>query len=250
MKNIILVTTLIVVPFYTSAFTLNSSTNPNFKGWQSGEINFAINSTNCPANMNIKSLMEEAFEVWNKVPTTPVKLTVSTTTASTAAANPVTVYCETNFQGVTGADDDFVPGAAAIGGSGDYATIGIVYLNVSAGQGNITLFDRSLLTIILAHEIGHIIGLGHSHDVNALMYFDASAKNTMNLSQDDVDGLTYLYPRDELGKDKPMGCGLVSEAKPPSAPHLAAIVLMLLGPVFVSLRLRNKKVFKTAKIQK
>ena len=240
--------TLLFFPFFTSAFTLNSSTNPNFKGWQSGEINFAINSTNCPASMNIKSLMEDAFEVWNKVPTSPVKLTASATTTSTAAANPVTVYCETNFQGVTGADDDFVPGAAAIGGSGDYATIGIVYLNVSAGQANISQFDRSLLTVILAHEIGHIIGLGHSHDINALMYFDASAKNTLNLSQDDVDGLTYLYPRDELGKDKPLGCALVSEVKPPSGPYIAAVLLMLLMPVFVSLGLRNKKVFKTSKM--
>lgn len=238
---------LFLIPCFASAFTLNSSTNPNFKGWQSGEINFAINSTNCPASMNIKSLMEDAFEVWNKVPTTPIKLTVSTTTASTAAANPVTVYCETNFQGVTGADDDFVPGAAAIGGSGDYATIGIVYLNVSSGQANITQFNRSLLTIILAHEIGHIIGLGHSHDVNALMYFDASAKNTMNLSQDDLAGLTYLYPRDELGKDKPLGCGLISQAKPPSGPYITAILFMIFLPLFVSLGLRNKKVFRSLK---
>ncbi len=231
---------LIFIPTLASAFTLNSSTNPNFKGWQSGEINFAINTANCPTSMDIKSLMEDAFDVWNKVPTSPVKLKVSGTTTSTTAGNPVTVYCETNFSAI--ADDDFVPGAAAIGGVGDYATIGIVYLNASSGQANIAQFNRSILTIILAHEIGHIIGLGHSHDTNALMYFDASAKQTLNLSQDDLDGLSYLYPRDELGKDQPMGCGLVTQVKPPSGPYFAALLTLLLIPLIVSIKLRQKKI--------
>ena len=200
--------------------------------------------------MNIKSLMEDAFAVWNAVPTSPVKLTVSGTTSSTAAAEPVTVYCETNFQAVTGADANFVPGAAAVGSTGDYATIGIVYLNVApAGQANITLFNRNLLTIILAHEIGHIIGLGHSHDKNALMYFDASAKTTLNLSQDDVDGLSYLYPRDELGKDQPMGCGLVSSVKPPSGPYFVALYVLLIMPLLVSLKLRKGNDFLKTEIK-
>lgn len=247
MKTIFLIALVIsTLPNLVEAFTLNSSTNPNFKGWSSGEIKFNLNTANCPSSMDVKALMEDAFAVWNAVPTSPVQLKISGTTTSTAAANPVTVYCETNFQAVTGADANFVPGAAAIGTSGDYAGIGIVYLNVApAGQANITLFNRNLLTIILAHEIGHIIGLGHSHDKNALMYYDASAKTTLNLSQDDFDGLSYLYPRDELGKDQPMGCGFVSQIKPPSGPYFAALLLLLILPVLVSLKLRQgKDVFK------
>lgn len=95
------------------------------------------------------------------------------------------------------------------------------------------------MQVVLAHEIGHILGLGHSHDSNALMYFDASAKNTLRLAQDDIDGLTYLYPRDELGGDNLLGgCGRISPPKPPNNTGLLLLLLLLPFSVAFSLRIR------------
>ena len=60
--------------------------------------------------------------------------------------------------------------------------------------------DIDLLTIA-AHEIGHCIGLDHSQDREALMYAvysaprrDENKQDLGKLAQDDVDGVSALYP--------------------------------------------------------
>jgi len=224
------------------AFTLNSSSDSMFRGWQNPEVTFNVNTSNCPAGMDVPGLIQEAVKIWNNVATSRVKISYNSSTTSTTFANPTTVYCETNFQGVTGADHDYVPAAAAVQPSGHYAVGGLLYLNVSGGQANISLYDRTSLLVIIAHEVGHILGLGHSQQPSALMYFDAGSKQYLTLGQDDIDGLTYLYPRNEFGGDKMMGCGLVGSSvslpRPPSSGSLAALGLLLLLPLLVYARLR------------
>lgn len=230
----------ILFPFFSSAFTL-VTTNPDFLGWQNPEITFNVNSANCPASMDIPGLIIDAVKVWNNVATSRVKVSYNASTASTTTGNPTTVYCESNFQTVTGADQNYVPAAALPTPSGNYIATGLLYLNVSGGSANISGYNRDLLLVIIAHEVGHIIGLGHSQDTNALMYYNASAKTHLALSQDDIDGVTYLYPRDELGQDKMMGCGLVTTVppRPPSGGMFALLLAVLLLPVAVWARLRR-----------
>jgi hypothetical protein len=116
----------------------------------------------------------------------------------------------------------------------------LVYLNAdltkSANIGNVFQVIPDLLTIVLAHEIGHVLGLGHSADVNALMYYDATAKKALGLSEDDVKGVVYLYPRHELFGAVPLlGCGTVQrlgsrgpKGEPPSSLPVAAEFALLL----------------------
>ncbi len=252
MKNSILSLILSIVSVEVWGFTLNPSNNSNFRGWRSSEIQFAINSTNCPAGLNVQDLLEKSFEVWNQVPTSKMKLKIVGTTSATTASNPNVVVCSTNFAsdlGVTdpvqaGEIEDSVPGAALLSTSGDFAVSGLLVLNASGGDANIGLFNQTLLKVILAHEVGHIIGLGHSQDLNALMYYNAAAKNTLALAQDDVDGVTYLYPRNELAGDQMMGCGLVKEnhSGGPSNlgfKYLISILGFLLLPLLLATRLRG-----------
>ena len=235
MKNIFIFIPIILLPWFCSAFTL-VTTNPDFLGWQDPEILFNVNTANCPASMDIPGLITDAVKIWNNVATSRVKISYNGSTTSTVTGNPTTVYCEPNFQGVTGADQNYVPAAALPTPSGNYVATGLLYLNVSGGSANISGFDRSLLLVIIAHEVGHILGLGHSQDPNALMYYNASAKTHLALAQDDIDGVSYLYPRNELGQDKMMGCGLVTTVgspRPPSGGMFAVLLALMLLPLAI-----------------
>ena len=211
-----------------SAFTLNSTNNSNFRGWGNPKIDLVINNANCPAGVDVTSVIQSAIKIWNNVSTSDLKLSIVGTTTSTTYSTPATVYCETNYGSVVG-DANSSPGAASILPSGDYAAGGVIILNASSGTANIANISPTVLSIVLAHEVGHLVGLGHSQDLNALMYYDASAKTTLALAQDDIDGISYLYPRNELGTNKPLGCARVSSNSSPSNP--AQMILFLLLPL-------------------
>lgn len=49
-----------------------------------------------------------------------------------------------------------------------------------------------LLLQVAIHEIGHLLGLSHSQDQSAIM-FAFYAPDRVNLTQDDIDGVTTLY---------------------------------------------------------
>lgn len=72
----------------------------------------------------------------------------------------------------------------------------------AAGEGFKALSHSDRIGVI-AHEIGHAIGLGHAQEdkQEALMYYKVVDLRT-SLGQDDIDGVTYLYPV------KIDGCGL------------------------------------------
>jgi hypothetical protein len=243
MKSIIFLTSFI--SSISFSFTLNSSTNPNLEGWSGGDVQLLVNTANCPANIDVVGIIKDSVSIWNNVPTSSIKVSYGGSTTSTVASSPTTVYCETNFQAVVGADQNFVPGAASVSTTGGRISQGILYLNVSAGNANIANFDQTILKVILAHEIGHILGLGHSGSTNSLMYFDASARQKLSLSQDDIDGISYLYPSNEFSDSKFAGCGLVKNLPPPKGGGIILLMLILSLPILVSVRFRN--LFKQSK---
>jgi len=49
---------------------------------------------------------------------------------------------------------------------------------------------------IIAHEIGHALGLGHSPFREALMYAQF-VEGRDRLARDDMNGITWLYPEEE-----------------------------------------------------
>lgn len=221
------------------AFTLNNNSNSNARGWPEKEVVFRINPANCPAGFDLRGVIGAALDVWNGVPNARLKVSVGDDTTATGLAshNPPVIFCEPNFQAVTGADAGFVPGGAIANYSGDDIAGAVVVLNAQAGaNANVANYDSEKLKIILAHELGHALGLGHSGIQSALMYYDASLKNELSLHQDDMDGISYLYPRDEIGGDGMYGCGMIA-AVPPSGPW-NGFTLFLFLPLWLYFLLR------------
>ena len=202
------------------AFTLLGGTVAT-KGWSNPSVQFHLNPANCPSN--VVNLLEKAFDVWNSVPTASLKVSkgrdssvaIDQVLAGTIDVTP-SVHCVTDMASL-GLNADVIPGVAMgarYDGKGNIIT-GALVLNVQDGAGaNINTYDSDVTINVIAHEIGHVLGLGHSASHAALMYYDASERTQASLSQDDVDGITYLYSRDEFGSDAMFGgCAAIGASR-------------------------------------
>jgi hypothetical protein len=226
-------------------------------GWNTHTITFDVNYTNCPISTDaLNASLDAAMALWNGVPSSSVTLvrgaTVTTTTtqalAQTTPGNPV-ITCDTNFSSdLSGADANVIPGVASnfqFNANTLRLHFAALTLNAQTGKSaNIANVSATVLSVIVAHEMGHVLGLGHSADPNALMYYDASAKTQLALSQDDVDGITYLYTRQEPGNSPYFACGSLTQeggrsrrgSGPPPGSGVAAaqFALLLLFCAFVT----------------
>jgi hypothetical protein len=220
-----------------NAFTLSNSSG--IKGWANNEVTIVVNTANCPNGVDVVALIKDAMDVWNNVPTSSLKVKYGGSTTSTTDGNPVVAYCETNFQAVTGANQNETPGVARGNGNSQLVT-GLLILNASVGTANIANVSRIGLEVVVAHEIGHVLGLGHSQSANALMYYTYSLKTDLNLAQDDIDGISYLYPSDEFKDNEFAGCGLIKNIPPPSSGLILMTLLLCLLPIFVYSKLKGR----------
>lgn len=184
---------------------------PDLKGWATDTLQLGVNYSNCPiSDSELNAVLDYAIAAWNNVNTSRLVLTrgtsstsVATFQAGTATDCPV-ILCDLNFS-TAGPDPDNIPAYVSPGVTYPL-TYGGMILNAEVGAGaNVGLFSDTVLKIIVGHEMGHLLGLGHSQDPNAMMYYSVSGKSDVVLTQDDADGMAYLYPKNEFSSGM-FGC--------------------------------------------
>ncbi len=187
------------------------------KGWAKRELSIYVNPSQCGVgDTTLYDAIDSAIASWNNIPTADLLLvrvqaasTTSITTFTDGQAPDVPLFlCSTSFTSDARTDADVVLASTMklstdAKGALDY---GGILLNAESGkEGNIANLSKSVLALTLAHELGHVLGLGHSSDSSSLMYFSIAGKSTPLLTQDDIDGFSFLYPRDEL-QNGAFGC--------------------------------------------
>lgn len=213
---------LILLCSAAQAFTLNNNFGASFK---KSKVKVVIPSdTTCTQGITIyelEALIKPAVDnFWNTVPTSRLRLNAAgfsspvasnINTARLCAPTDAACVSEANADG-----DEVIPPVTNIliacnqngknfGGpnvlavtvpnnfSGKKIKGAVILINdTSTSFRNLSESDK---ISVIAHEIGHAIGLGHAEDKNneALMYY-RTVDQRKKLSQDDMDGVSYLYP--------------------------------------------------------
>jgi hypothetical protein len=245
---------LITLPAF--GFTLNNNFIATFAG---NEVNVTIagNTTCSGIGMTVYELEElispSVNNFWNRVPTSRLRLRAVGFSANINNIDNGALCSPTDDDCINNADGPLIPPVEGIVigcnrnnknfGSSNVLAVTVpnhftgtkikgaaILINDSGLFGTLSRADK---ISVIAHEIGHAIGLGHAeeHNRESLMYYRV-VNLRRSLGQDDIDGVSYLYPI------KFDGCGLVgatiSENKNELPPPGPMILPMLLGFVLIN----------------
>ncbi len=172
--------------------------NPKHKLHKAETAKVMISSEGCSANgvsdSEVKTAIKWAVEFWNDVPESRLKLkyggkSSASINDTTTPKNQIIVGCgplpSVNILGAT--SNDTAHGSARI----------VMNEAVYTGDYNSNSFIGTL-----THEVGHGLGLAHSNDAASVMTYVSHGwvDRPKYISQDDIDGVVYLYPNEkEIG---------------------------------------------------
>ncbi len=221
-----LLSTLLLLLTFTQttyAFTLNNSATLAFN---KDLVNINVAAGNC-SNIGIDenellSIAGDAVnQYWNKAPTSRLKFQAGSV-VSVAAAYKTGTICNAN----TSCDPNPTLAVSSDilitcnNNSTNFSSTGVLAVTVpnnidgksilgsliminDLASNQLKYKSRDEKISIIAHEIGHAFGLGHSPVKDSLMYY-ATVDMRKSLGADDIDGISYLYP-----KQQPISCGTV-----------------------------------------
>ena len=232
---------IMILIFNSPAHAFTLITNGISRGWNETTLSLDVNESSCTAlgitTTTLYAAIDAAIDLWNSAPTSNLKLARGSVVTTTASTNPPTIYCS------NAAQSDTTAGVGSVSTSGGVPVLGSLYLNGDSTKA--AFFNKLTSTqqqIVVSHEIGHVLGLGHSEKTYAMMYYNISTKTNLNLSQDDIDGLTWLNPSDEL-KSGLMGCATIQDINslPPGGGNFGLLLnwAMVLMIAFAASRRRN-----------
>lgn len=232
-------TKLVLFTLQVQAFTLMTQ---DMKGWNAGTVNFRLNPTGCTvSNATLEASINKAVDLWNSVPTSKLKLSYGGITSDTGQQAEPVIECDTAF------GSSSTVGVGGVATQGGVIVSGRIRLNAQSGSaGDIGTKNTTTLEIVMAHEMGHVLGIGHTPAEEALMHYSVAQKTNLNLAQDDMDAISYLYPRSEPANGDAFGCGTIA---PPGGDFFEGIgqwsmlglcmALSLLPRLFVRLHLKR-----------
>lgn len=259
MKTIFILS-LLLVSSSTLAFTLNNNFGASFKN-NNVKVRIAGNTTCTGLGLRVDeldSLINPAINsFWNKVSTSSLRLSKGSHTQAIANIEdgllcpPTDLDCigqgntippvkdiiiSCNNNSVNFSNSTNVLAVTVPNNFSKNSIVGAVILINDKSM--FSTLSRSDQISVIAHEIGHAIGLGHSKDDASLMFF-RTVDHREKLGQDDVDGVSYLYPV------KMDACGLlgtIEETKtPPFMTTLGALAIMILMIECLKLFNRSKR---------
>lgn len=269
MKTLLLYSLLLSTAAH--AYTLNNNFGASFKD-NKVKVSIAGNST-C-ANIGVTANELESYidpandDFWNRVPTSNLVLKSGGFTSNITNIDTGRLCAPTDDACITAAAGTVIPpvtdiviscnsNAANFGDpnvlavtipnnfSGRSITGAVILVNNSAGSTAFANLSKDDRIGVIAHEIGHAIGLGHS-DVKASLMYYRTVDQRSSLGEDDMKGVSYLYPMQVDGFGLLGGCATITTDQDgpggnfPYWPMLMSLGLMVAVAELIRLAKRSK----------
>ncbi len=243
-----LITLILLLPFNLYAFTLIGSAIVTF---EDPNIQVNVGDSSC-SNLDdspseILDYVGEAIELyWNKVPQSTLELSQGVlqnvdssfytdqicTSGNSNCTSPVPpvdsgilIVCNDNTTSNGFSSTNVL--AVTLPNNVTSSTINGAIIAINARSGTLwNSQDRDSKVAIIAHEIGHAFGLGHSQFIDSLMYA-VNYSERKYLGRDDYDGATFLYPK-EHGAGALCGAVLKSSSDNKNGPIIGSFLLLIL----------------------
>lgn len=207
------------------AFTLFGPYS-NLTGYNVDDLYIYLNPNSCPQDFS--QTVSHALEVWNEVPMSRLKLHYAGNTTTAASdlrtsnfSEQLVIACSTQFE-IDSQDQNGSNGCSGSCLNQVYARSGIftnsshqltkayIVINMnSSAQAKLDSLSFSQQEIVIAHELGHTLGIGHSEYSEALMYSYIDGKTELSLDRDDKQAMVFLYPY-----ERTLGCGSLKNSAP------------------------------------
>ncbi len=195
------------------------------------------------ANLDDTAFMEQlltiALNTWSAVPAAYIKL------AFRRSEQPIDLDQEDRkFAIVTDKSDNLSTAAFAKPFVDPDDPSNIVDCDISIADTETT---AQSLAYTIIHEVGHCLGLGHSHtNYNAIMGYSRTQTGYLKLGADDMAGLIFLYPDPSYvtGEPKDIVCGTIAHR--PHTPWQSLFLLILgVGPLTAAVVLGRRGTRRT-----
>lgn len=194
--------------------TMHAASGTDAMSWSSASLTLTVDPSGVAAMTDdaVLEAVRGAFAAWNAVECSRFRFVDGGTSQSATTFGVRFIHDADAWAALGGAVDDAVAYTKLVPSGTSWSNV-VIYL---ADYGDIVwgstgdLREHDLQSVI-THELGHALGLQHSADPRATMYYRSSDGVTYlrTLAEDDIAGVCYLYPNDSRTCASDADCPLI-----------------------------------------